>query len=124
MAALEGESALPALCRASAFHWSQGELRRALVVRTKDGAASALARVTDPLVPSVTAPRTLFVFCAAAAEGPNNPGIKPLRADANFKPSNPPPAQCPAVSSSFFLPFSPLAARIAREVVASEIPRA
>ena len=37
--------------------------------------------------------RTRFVFCAASAEGPNNPGIKPLRADANFKPSNPPPAE-------------------------------
>jgi uncharacterized cupin superfamily protein len=36
---------------------------------------------------------TLFVFCAASAEGPNNSGITPLRADAAFKPSNPPPAE-------------------------------
>jgi uncharacterized cupin superfamily protein len=36
---------------------------------------------------------TLFVSCTAAAEGPNNPGITPLRADAAFKPSNPPPAE-------------------------------
>jgi len=37
--------------------------------------------------------RTQFVFCAAAAEGLNNPGVTALRADANFKPSNPPPAE-------------------------------
>jgi uncharacterized cupin superfamily protein len=37
--------------------------------------------------------RTLFVFCAAPAEGPNSSGITPLRADAAFKPSNPPPAE-------------------------------
>ena len=37
--------------------------------------------------------RTLFVFCAAAAEGPNNSGITPLRADAAFKASTPPPAE-------------------------------
>ena len=29
-----------------------------------------------------------FVFCAAACEWPNQRGITPLRADANFKPSN------------------------------------
>ena len=37
--------------------------------------------------------RTLFVSCAAAAEGPNNSGITPLRADAAFKASTPPPAE-------------------------------
>jgi uncharacterized cupin superfamily protein len=37
--------------------------------------------------------RTLFVFCAASAEGSNNAGITPLRADAAFKPSNPPPVE-------------------------------
>ena len=36
--------------------------------------------------------RTLFVSCTAAAQGPNKPGITPLRADAAFKPSTPPPA--------------------------------
>jgi uncharacterized cupin superfamily protein len=33
------------------------------------------------------------VFCAAAAELANQPGITPLRADANFKPSNSLPAE-------------------------------
>jgi uncharacterized cupin superfamily protein len=37
--------------------------------------------------------RTLLVSCTASAEGPNNPGITPLRADAAFKPSTPPPAE-------------------------------
>jgi len=37
--------------------------------------------------------RTLFVSCTAAAEGPNKPGITPLRADAAFKPSTAPPAE-------------------------------
>ena len=37
--------------------------------------------------------RTLFVSCTAAAAGPENPGITPLRADAAFKPSTPPPAE-------------------------------
>ncbi len=32
--------------------------------------------------------RTLFVFCAAEAERADQPGITPLRADADFKPSN------------------------------------
>jgi uncharacterized cupin superfamily protein len=34
-----------------------------------------------------------FVFCAAACDGPANPGLVPLRADAHFKPSTPPPAE-------------------------------
>ena len=37
--------------------------------------------------------RTPFVSCTASAEGPNNPGITPLRADAAFRPSTPPPAE-------------------------------
>jgi uncharacterized cupin superfamily protein len=39
--------------------------------------------------------RVSFVFCAAAAEGPSNPGLKRLRpdAEANYKPSNPPPVE-------------------------------
>ena len=37
--------------------------------------------------------RTLFVFCAAAAELADQPGITALRAQADFKPSNPPPAE-------------------------------
>ena len=34
-----------------------------------------------------------FVSCAAACEAASSPGVTPLRADADFKPSNPPPAQ-------------------------------
>jgi uncharacterized cupin superfamily protein len=37
--------------------------------------------------------RTLFVFCAAEAELADQPGITRLRADAPFKPSNPPAAE-------------------------------
>jgi uncharacterized cupin superfamily protein len=39
--------------------------------------------------------RSLFVSCAAAAEGPSNPVVKQLRGDAaaNYKPSTPPPAE-------------------------------
>jgi uncharacterized cupin superfamily protein len=40
----------------------------------------------------LAATRTVFVFCAAAADG-NNPGVTRLRADADFKPSTPPPAE-------------------------------
>ena len=39
------------------------------------------------------AARTRFVFCAAACEKPTQRGVTALRADANFKPSNPPPAE-------------------------------
>jgi uncharacterized cupin superfamily protein len=38
------------------------------------------------------ASRTRFVFCAAECEKPTKTGLVALRADANFKPSNPPPA--------------------------------
>jgi uncharacterized cupin superfamily protein len=34
-----------------------------------------------------------FVFCAAASETPPKPGVTPLRADADFKPSAAPPAE-------------------------------
>jgi uncharacterized cupin superfamily protein len=36
--------------------------------------------------------RVRFVWCAVAGEGPTQPGITALRADADFKPSAPPPA--------------------------------
>jgi len=45
------------------------------------------------------ASRALFVFCTAAAEEPNNPGITPLLADGDLKPSATLPAEvllCPA----------------------------
>ncbi len=37
--------------------------------------------------------RTRFVSCAAACDGPTNPGVTPLCPDANFKPSAAPPAE-------------------------------
>jgi len=55
------------------------------------GEGAVIARGTALRI--AAASRTLFVFCAASAEGPNNAGITPLRADAAFKPSNPPPAE-------------------------------
>ena len=39
------------------------------------------------------ASRTRFVFCAAACEKPTKRGVTALRAEADFKPSNPPPAE-------------------------------
>jgi uncharacterized cupin superfamily protein len=39
------------------------------------------------------ATRVRFVFCAAACDAPSKPGVVALRADADFKPSNPPPAE-------------------------------
>jgi uncharacterized cupin superfamily protein len=36
--------------------------------------------------------RARFVSCATSCEGPTNPGVTPLRADADFKQSAPPPA--------------------------------
>jgi uncharacterized cupin superfamily protein len=50
------------------------------------GAGAVIARGTAVRMQAAT--RTLFVFCATAAERANQPGITPLRADANFKPSN------------------------------------
>ena len=63
----------------------------ALVLRRGDGAV--IARGTALRI--LAAARALFVFCAAAAEGPSNPGVRRLRTDAeaNYKPSNPPPAE-------------------------------
>ena len=60
-----------------------------LVIGRGDGAVIACGTA----VRIQAASRTLFVFCAAAAEGPTQPGITPLRADADFKPSTPPPAE-------------------------------
>ena len=39
------------------------------------------------------ASRVRFVFCAAACETAQKPGVNALRADADFKPSKPPPAE-------------------------------
>jgi uncharacterized cupin superfamily protein len=39
------------------------------------------------------AARVRFVFCAAACDAPTRPGVMALRADADFKPSTPPPAE-------------------------------
>jgi uncharacterized cupin superfamily protein len=50
------------------------------------GAGAVIARGTAVRIQAAT--RTLFLFCAAAAERANQPGVTPLRADANFKPSN------------------------------------
>jgi uncharacterized cupin superfamily protein len=60
-----------------------------LVLGRGDGAVIARGTAVRILAGS----RTLFVSCAAAAEGPNNPGLKRLRTDADFKPSNPPPTE-------------------------------
>lgn len=37
--------------------------------------------------------RVRFAFCAAACDGPTKPGLTPLRAGADFKPSAAPPAE-------------------------------
>ena len=55
------------------------------------GEGAVIARGTAVRI--LAGSRTLFVSCAAAAEGPNNSGITPLRADAAFKASTPPPAE-------------------------------
>ena len=60
-----------------------------LVLRRGEGAV--IAGGTALRIQATT--RCLFVFCAAAAELANQPGITPLRADANFKPSNSLPAE-------------------------------
>jgi len=54
------------------------------------GAGAIIARGTAVRIQAAS--RTRLVFCAAAAELANQPGITPLRADAHFKPSNPPAA--------------------------------
>ncbi len=64
-----------------------------------DAAPLVLARGEGAVIARGTAlrlqatARSLFVFCAAAAELANQPGITPLRANANFKPSNSLPAE-------------------------------
>lgn len=55
------------------------------------GEGAVIARGTALRIQAAS--RSLFVFCAAAAELANQPGITRLRADADFKPSNPPPAE-------------------------------
>jgi uncharacterized cupin superfamily protein len=60
-----------------------------LVLRRGEGAVIARGTAVRILAGS----RTLFVSCAAAAEGPSNSGITPLSADAAFKASTPPPAE-------------------------------
>ena len=60
-----------------------------LVLRRGEGAV--IARGTALRIEAAT--RSLVVFCAAAAELANQPGVTPLRADANFKPSNSLPAE-------------------------------
>ena len=54
-----------------------------LVLRRGEGAV--IARGTAVRIQAAS--RVQFVFCAAAAELANQPGITPLRADADFKPS-------------------------------------
>jgi len=66
-------------------------------------AAGAQPLVLGPHAGVVIAPGTAlrieaetgarFVFCAAAGGATTRPGLTPLRADADFKPSNPPPAE-------------------------------
>ena len=60
-----------------------------LVLRRGEGAV--IARGTALRIEAAT--RSLFVFCAAAAELANQPGLARLRADANFKPSSSLPAE-------------------------------
>jgi uncharacterized cupin superfamily protein len=55
------------------------------------GAGAVIARGTALRIQAAS--RAQFVFCAAAAEHANQKGITPLRADANFKPSNSLPAE-------------------------------
>jgi uncharacterized cupin superfamily protein len=55
------------------------------------GEGAVVARGTALRI-TATSP-TLVVFCAASAGALTNAGITPLRADAAFKPSNPPPPE-------------------------------
>ena len=54
-------------------------------------AGAVIARGTAVRIQAVAPVR--FVFCAAACDGPTNPGITPLHADADFKPSASVPAE-------------------------------
>jgi uncharacterized cupin superfamily protein len=72
-----------------------GELR----LRAPGAAPLVLGRGTGAVIARGTpvridaAARVRFVFCAAACDGHAKPGLVPLRADADFKPSTPPPAE-------------------------------
>jgi uncharacterized cupin superfamily protein len=55
------------------------------------GEGAVIARGTAIRIQAIS--RVQFVFCAASAVGSSHPGITRLRADADFKPSNPPPAE-------------------------------
>jgi uncharacterized cupin superfamily protein len=70
-----------------------------LTLNAEDAAPLVLGRGDGAVIGRGTAVRiaakspALIVFCAAAAAGANNAGVTPLRADAAFKPSTPPPAE-------------------------------
>ena len=55
------------------------------------GMGAVIARGTPVRVDAVA--RARFVFCATACKGGEAPRLIPLRADADFKPSTPPPAE-------------------------------
>lgn len=61
----------------------------ALMLRRGEGAL--ITRGTALRVMAVS--RTVFVSCASATDDAGQPGIRPLRADADFKPSSPPPVE-------------------------------
>jgi len=73
----------------------EGELR----LRSPGAAALVLGPGTGAVIACGTpvridaAARVRFVFCAAAGDGSAKPGVVALRADADFKPSTPPPAE-------------------------------
>jgi uncharacterized cupin superfamily protein len=73
----------------------EGELR----LRAADAASLVLGPGTGAVIAGGTAVRidaaapVRFVFCAAACDGPAKPGVVPLRADADFKPSAGPAAE-------------------------------
>jgi uncharacterized cupin superfamily protein len=60
-----------------------------VVLRPGEGAV--IARGTSVRVEAVS--RALFVFCSAEAKPDRRPGVMRLCADADFKPSDPPPAE-------------------------------
>jgi uncharacterized cupin superfamily protein len=62
-----------------------------LVLARNEGAV--IGRGTALRVQAVAPTRFVFCAAAAAAAGHGQRGITPLRAEANFKPSNPPPAE-------------------------------
>ena len=54
-------------------------------------AGAVIARGTAVRIQALS--RVRFVSCATACDGPTNAGVTRLRADADFKPSTPPPAE-------------------------------